>query len=190
MRNYRLQLTFSNHLYKNASQSNFETSEVLIRTWSQVLPRTRAGHWYSCLSALPCLHQISKTCRKYFRHLKMSKKVNTSMCMPLTKSIQVCRFDLYLNAMRIARAHFKTLSWQRRTQFSSIWLASIKTSLRHLIVIQYKVPKRSNCFLISLEGELSSLSVLLRQKPYGFLIFERKGTWFAYNLQSWIPTAL
>ena len=90
MRNYRLQLNFSNHLYKNASQSNFETSEVLIRTWSQVLPGTRAGHWYSCLSALPCLHQISKTCRKYFRHLKMSKKVNTSMCMPLTKSIQVC----------------------------------------------------------------------------------------------------
>ena len=90
MRNYRLQLNFSNHLYKNASQSNFETSEVLIRTWSQVLPGTRAGHWYSCLSALPCLHQISKTCRKYFRHFKMSKKVNTSMCMPLTKSIQVC----------------------------------------------------------------------------------------------------
>ena len=34
MRNDRLRLNFSNHLYKNASQSNFETSEVLIRTTS------------------------------------------------------------------------------------------------------------------------------------------------------------
>ena len=57
-----------------------------------------------------------------------------------------------------------------------LYLIGFYKDLITSLVIQYKVPKRSNCFLISLEGELSSLSVLLRQKPYGFLIFERKGT--------------
>ena len=56
-----------------------------------------------------------------------------------------------------------------------LYLIGFYKDLITSLVIQYKVPKRSNCFLMSLEGELSSLSVLLRQKPYGFLIFERKG---------------
>lgn len=56
-----------------------------------------------------------------------------------------------------------------------LYLIGFYKDLITSLVIQYKVPKRSNCFLLSLEGELYSLSVLLRQKPYGFLIFERKG---------------
>ena len=56
-----------------------------------------------------------------------------------------------------------------------LYLIGFYKDLITSLVIQYKVPKRSNCFLMSLEGELYSLSVLLRQKPYGFLIFERKG---------------
>ena len=56
-----------------------------------------------------------------------------------------------------------------------LYLIGFYKDLITSLAIQYKVPKGSNCFLMSLEGELSSLSVLLRQKPYGFLIFERKG---------------
>ena len=56
-----------------------------------------------------------------------------------------------------------------------LYLIGFYKDLITSLVIQYKVPKRSNFFLVSLNVELSSLSVLLRKIPYGCLIFEREG---------------
>ena len=56
-----------------------------------------------------------------------------------------------------------------------LYLIGFYKDLITSLAIQYKVPKRSNCFLVSLNVELSFLPVLLRKKPYGCLIFERKG---------------
>ena len=57
-----------------------------------------------------------------------------------------------------------------------LYLIGFYKDLITSLLIQYKVPKRSNCLvLVSLNVELSSFSVLLRKKPYGCLIFERNG---------------
>ena len=88
--------------------------------------------------------------------------------------------------MRIVRAHFKSrlIHFVMATENTvQLYFIGFYEDLTTSLVIQYKVPKR-----VFKRG--MSLSVLLRKKPYGFLIFERKGRGFAYNSPSGIPRAL